>query len=120
MKNTGDAPLNISSITLAGANSADFSLQNPAACMTAPIRPGSMCSFEVGFVPSLVGPEGAFVNFADDAPNGSQVLEVVGTGGGPLAIVSPLSINFGSQPEGTTSSTAQISRLQTAGTSRSR
>ncbi len=115
VKNTGDAPLNISSITLAGANSADFSLQNPTACMTAPIAPGSMCSFEVGFVPSLVGPEGAFVNFADDAPNGSQVLEVVGTGGGPLAIVSPLSINFGSQPEGTTSSTAQIITLTNGG-----
>ena len=115
VKNTGDAPLNISSITLAGANSADFSLQNPNACMTAPIPPGSMCSFEVGFVPSLVGPEGAFVNFADDAPNGSQVLEVVGTGGGPLAIVSPLSINFGSQPEGTTSSSAQIITLTNGG-----
>ncbi len=54
VKNTGDAPLNISSVTLAGSNSADFSLQGPIACTTAPIPPGGMCSFEVGFVPSLV------------------------------------------------------------------
>ena len=115
VKNSGDAPLNIFSITLAGPNSADFSLQLPTACTTAPIPPGDMCSFEVGFVPSLVGPEGAFVNFADDAPNGSQVLEVVGIGGGPLAVVSPLSVNFGNQPEGTTSSTAQVITLTNAG-----
>jgi hypothetical protein len=115
VKNTGDAALNISSITLAGANSADFSLQNPIACMTAAIPPAGMCSFEVGFVPSLVGSEGAFVNFADDAPTGSQVLEVVGVGGGPLAVVSPLSVNFGDQPEGTISSTSQNVTLTNAG-----
>jgi trimeric autotransporter adhesin len=115
VKNTGDAPLNISSVTLAGPNSAGFSLQGPIECTTAPVPPGSMCSFEVGFVPSLVGPEGAFVNFTDDAPSGSQVLEVVGVGGGPLAVVSPLSVNFGDQPEGTISSSAQIITLTNAG-----
>jgi Abnormal spindle-like microcephaly-assoc'd, ASPM-SPD-2-Hydin/Beta-propeller repeat len=115
VKNTGDLPLNISSITLAGVNSADFSMQNPIACTSAAIPPAGMCSFEVGFVPSLVGPEGAFVNFADDAPTGSQVLEVVGVGGGPLAVVSPLSVNFGDQPEGTISSTSQTVTLTNAG-----
>jgi Abnormal spindle-like microcephaly-assoc'd, ASPM-SPD-2-Hydin len=115
VKNTGDKALNISSVTLAGPNSADFSLQVPTACTTASIPPGDMCSFEVGFVPSLVGPESAFVNFMDDAPNGSQVLEVVGIGGGPLAVVSPLSVNFGNQPEGTTSSSAQVITLTNGG-----
>jgi hypothetical protein len=115
VKNTGDAPLNISSITLTGANSADFSLQNPIACTTAPIPPAGTGSFEVGFAPLLVGPEGAFVSFADDAPTGSRVLEVVGVGGGPLSVVSPLSVNFGDQPEGTISSTAQTVTLTNAG-----
>ncbi len=98
VENTGDATLNISSITLTGANSADFSLQNPVACTSAPILPGSRCSFEIGFVPSIVGPEGAFVTLADDAPTGSQVLEAVGVGGGPLAVVTPLSVNLGTSP----------------------
>ncbi|MFZ3216832.1 MAG: choice-of-anchor D domain-containing protein [Candidatus Acidiferrales bacterium] len=115
VKNTGDAPLDISSVTLTGPNSADFSLQNPIACTDAPIAVGSTCSFEVGFVPSLVGPETAFVTFADDAPPKSQVLEAVGVGGGPLAVVSPASINFGSQPEGTVSSSAQYVTLTNAG-----
>jgi len=100
--NTGDAPLSISSITLAGPNSADFSLQGPLACTTVPIPPGDNCSFEVGFVPSLVGPEVTFVTFTDDAPPGSQVLEAVGSGAGPLAVVSPATVNFGNQPDGTT------------------
>ena len=100
--NTGDAPLSISSITLAGPNSADFSLQGPLACTTVPIPAGDNCSFEVGFVPSVVGPEATFVTFTDNSPPGSQVLEAVGSGAGPLAVVSPASLIFGSQPDGTT------------------
>ena len=78
--NTGDAPLSISTITLAGTNSADFSLQGPLACTNVPIPPGDNCSFEVGFVPSLVGPEATFVTFTDNAPPGSQALEAIGSG----------------------------------------
>jgi hypothetical protein len=100
--NTGDAPLSISSITLAGPNSADFSLQGPLACTNVPIPPGDDCSFEVGFVPSMVGPEATFVTFTDNAPPGSQALEAVGSGAGPLAVVSPITLNFGNQPDGTT------------------
>jgi hypothetical protein len=55
--NTGNAPLSISSITLAGPNSADFSLQGPLARTNVPIPLGDNCSFEVGFVPSAVGPD---------------------------------------------------------------
>jgi trimeric autotransporter adhesin len=100
--NTGDAPLSISRITLAGPNSADFSLQGPLACTTVPIPPGDNCSFELGFVPSVVGPEATFVTFTDNAPPGSQVLEAVGSGAGALAVVSPATLNFGNQPDGTT------------------
>jgi Abnormal spindle-like microcephaly-assoc'd, ASPM-SPD-2-Hydin/Beta-propeller repeat len=100
--NTGDMALSISSITLAGANSADFSLQGPLACTNVLIPPGDNCSFEVSFVPSVVGPEATFVTFTDNAPPGSQVLEAVGSGAGPLAVVSPTTLNFGNQPDGTT------------------
>jgi hypothetical protein len=114
VKNTGDAPLNISSITLAGPNSADFSLQSPIACTTMAVPPGGMCSFEVGFVPSIVGPESTLVVLADDAPTNSQVLQAVGIGEGRLATVPPMVINFGNQPEGTT--TALGVTLTSAGT----
>ena len=101
--NTGNAPLSISDITLAGTNSADFSLKDVATCLGALIPPGAMCSFEVGFIPSLVGPESTFVTFSDNADPDSQVLEAVGSGAGPLAFVSPLALNFGTQPEGSVS-----------------
>ena len=54
------------------------------------------------------------MNFADDAPSNSQVLEVVGTGGGPRAVISPLAINFGDQPVGVASAN-QVVTLTNAG-----
>ncbi|MGA7221886.1 MAG: SBBP repeat-containing protein [Candidatus Acidiferrales bacterium] len=52
VKNSGDAPLTISSVGLDGANSNDFSGENSMSCTNAPIEPGAMCSLEVTFVPS--------------------------------------------------------------------
>ncbi|MGA7221885.1 MAG: hypothetical protein WBX16_03435, partial [Candidatus Acidiferrales bacterium] len=40
----------------------------------------------------------------DNAGTGSQSLEVVGAGSGPFAAFSPLSLNFGNVPVGTTPS----------------
>ena len=90
VKNTGDAPLSISSVTLTGTNSNDFSVANSLSCTNAPIAPGSICSLEVSFVPSLVGPEGVHLTLTDNAGNGSQALEVVGAGSGPLGTFRPL------------------------------
>jgi beta-propeller repeat-containing protein/ASPM-SPD-2-Hydin domain-containing protein/HYDIN/CFA65/VesB family protein len=104
VKNTGDAPLIISSVGLNGANSSDFSVENSMSCTNAPIAPGAICSLEVTFVPSLVGPEGVFLTLTDNVGTGSQSLEVVGAGSGPLAAYSPLSLNFGNVPVGTTPS----------------
>ncbi|HEX2776144.1 MAG TPA: choice-of-anchor D domain-containing protein [Candidatus Acidoferrales bacterium] len=102
--NTGDAPLSISSIAITGPNSSDFSAINPAPCLAASINPGSFCAFEMQFVPSVVGIEGAFLSISDSAPGSPQVLALLGTGAGPLAVPSPTSINFGSVPVGTSPS----------------
>ena len=104
VKNTGDAPLIISSVGLNGANSNDFSVENSMSCTNAPIVPGGICSLEVTFVPSVVGPEGVFLTLTDNAGTGSQSLEVVGAGSGPFAAFSPLSLDFGNVPVGTTPS----------------
>jgi Beta-propeller repeat len=101
IENTGDSPLTISSVILTGANSADFSAQNSVLCTTLPVAPGGMCAFEITFVPSVVGPEGAFLTLTDNAAPGSQILEVVGVGGGPLASFTPASVNFSNVPVGT-------------------
>jgi hypothetical protein len=103
--NGGEATLTISDIRILGANSADFSLSGQSACIGTTISPGptTQCSFEVGFTPSVVGPETAVISISDNAPGSPQVLELIGAGQGPLAAVSPLSVDFGSQSVDTTS-----------------
>jgi hypothetical protein len=106
--NTGNAPLTISGISITGANSGDFSAVNPEPCLASPISVGSSCAFEMQFAPSVVGPEGAFLSVSENTlvPGNPQVLALLGTGAGPLAVPSPTSISFGSVPVGTTPSQA--------------
>ena len=113
--NTGGAPLTITDVSITGANAADFSLIGPAACTSAPIAPGKECSFEVGFVASLAGPEQAFLTFTDNGPENSQTVGLVGVGAGPFAMVAPLTVNFGNQPINTRSSTFQQVMLTNTG-----
>jgi len=102
--NGGEAPLSITSFTIIGANSRDFSLQDvpPGGC-TAPVNPGPTptCTFEVGFTPSVAGPETAVVSFTDNAPGSPQALELEGVGEGLLA--TPGNLNFGNVPVGNVS-----------------
>lgn len=108
--NGGEAALTISDIRILGPDSGDFSLSGQGPCIGPAISPGPtpQCSFEIGFTPSVVGPETAVVSVADDAPGSPQVLELVGVGQGPLAAVSPPSLDFGNQPENTTSTQQTI------------
>jgi hypothetical protein len=111
--NTGDAPLSISSIGITGPNSADFSAVNTSACLASAISPGAFCSFEMQFAPSVVGLEGATLSVTDGAPGSPQVLAIFGTGAGPLAAPSPLSVNFGNVPVGTSSPSQEITLMNT-------
>jgi hypothetical protein len=111
--NGGEAPLTISSFQITGPNSQDFSLIGPAACKGQTIPTAGQCSFEVGFVPSTTGPEEAVVSFTDNAPGNPQVLELIGAGQSAFALLSTSSINFGSQPENTTSLSVPITITNT-------
>ena len=101
--NSGNSPLNVGSLGITGINSGDFSLTSSEPCFTAAIAPGVTCSFEIGFSPSVGGPEQAFLTLEDDAPGNPQSLELKGIGNGPLAVVTPSSMSFGSQPVNSTS-----------------
>src|SRR3984885_12865301 len=111
--NTGDAPLSISSIGITGPNSVDFSAVNTSACLASAISPGASCSFEVQFLPSVVGLEGAALSVTDGAPGSPQVLALFGIGAGPLAVPSPLSVNFGNAPAGTSSPSQEVTLMNT-------
>lgn len=106
--NTGDSPLSLSFIGVTGINSGDFSAIDTSACLASPISPGTFCSFEMQFAPSVVGIEGAALSISSNAPGSPQVLALFGIGSGPLAVPSPLNVNFGNVPSGTTSSSQEI------------
>ena len=99
---TGNAPLTISGLSIVGPNSGDFLFTDIGNCNGATLSPGQLCSFEIGFTPSIVGPEEAFVSVTDNAPGSPHLLAAVGVGDGPLFVASPLALAFGSAPEGTT------------------
>jgi hypothetical protein len=101
--NGGEANLAISGIAVAGVNAADFSVIGGAACIGPAIGSTSMCSFEVGFTPSTSSPEVATVTVSDNAPGSPQVLELVAAGEPSVATISPTALDFGNQPENSTS-----------------
>ncbi len=109
--NTGSAPLNLSGIAVTGPNNTSFSLVGTDPCIGTSLPPRGACTFEVAFIPSIVGPEEAFVAIDDDAPGSPQVLSVVGVGSGPLAVPSLSNLTFANQPQGSTSSAQTVSVL---------
>jgi hypothetical protein len=109
--NTGDAPLNVSTIAVSGPDSSSFSLVGSDSCIGTALPPRATCSFEVNFSPTAVGPAAAFVTVTDNAPGSPQVLAVLGLGSGALAVPSTTSISFGNQPLGSTSGAQAITIL---------
>jgi len=109
LANNGDANLNINAngITIAGANSADFSQTNN--CLSnSLIAPGANCGFAVTFTPAIVGTETATLEVADDAVGTPQTLTLIGTGSSGEVSLSQSSLTFGNVPEGTTASSSTI------------
>lgn len=77
LTNTGDQTLAIGSISITGANAADFSQTNTCA---AALPPNANCSISLSFVPTIAGGEGATLNVSDNAPGSPQTAALTGTG----------------------------------------
>ena len=106
LMNTGEATLNITSITIAGPHSSDFSIVGDASCVPRSLGVGGVCSFGVQFTPSVTGYETAVVSVADNAPGSPQEFELLGSGPGLAAL--PIAVNFPPQQENTASDAQQI------------
>lgn len=116
--NGGEQTLTVSDIEVLGPNASDFTVQTGPGCIQVPIAPfvpGStpQCSMEIGFAPSIGGPEQAFLEVTDDAPGSPQLLELKGTGEAPHAQVLPANLSFGDQPLNTVSPTQAIAITNT-------
>lgn len=116
IRNSGDGVLTISSVTLSQAGS-DFSLQpaNPCEGMTIQAGSTSLCSFAVSYTPSSAQTEGATIFVADDAPGGTQELQVAGISGVAQASVSPGILSFGNTAIGMESGPQYVTVLNAGG-----
>ena len=97
--NVGQVALTITSITLGGTNSKDFTITSNT-CSTS-LAVGAKCTMTVTFTPAAVGKRTATITIIDDACGSPHVLSL--SGNGTEITMSPSPVNFGTQTVGTTS-----------------
>ena len=83
LTNTGDRPLTISDVSVAGDDGHAFSIMSNS-CLGAPIQPGATCELGLRLTPSAAGPLGALLTLTDDSTAaGSTSASLSGTGLNP-------------------------------------
>jgi hypothetical protein len=106
LTNSGNAPLNISAISLGGSNPADFSAPS-SNCTAAPIAPAASCIATESFTPLVAGFRQAALIFADNAAGSPQSITLNGTEtsptSGPALTFLPTTVNFPALSQGSTS-----------------
>jgi sugar lactone lactonase YvrE len=97
-----------SSLTLAGANSADFAIAGNTC--PASLTNGASCSVTLTFTPTATSARSATMVLADSAGNSPQSVSLSGTGTGVPGTLSflPASLSFGSVPVGTNSAPQSV------------
>ncbi len=96
LRNMSSEGIAIASITDTG----DFSQTNDCA---GTVPAAGTCKFVVTFTPTAVGSRSGSISIADSALGSPHVINLGGTGVGPLVTVSPLSLQFGSTAVGAAS-----------------
>jgi 6-phosphogluconolactonase (cycloisomerase 2 family) len=109
LTSSGNAPLNISSIALGGANPTDFAQTNTCQSPAA-LNPGSTCSVSITFTPTAAGTRQAMLLVSDNAPGTPQSAALSGTGLTSTSGVTltPNSLSFPATTQGTSSSSQTI------------
>ncbi|MFZ0200648.1 MAG: choice-of-anchor D domain-containing protein [Candidatus Sulfotelmatobacter sp.] len=110
LTNTGNATMNLGTIQVTG----DFSQVNNC---TATLAANASCTINVTFTPTASGTRSGALSVSDDAQGTPQTVNLTGTGSSaatPIAVVSPASLSFSSQPL-TTSSASQAVTLSNPG-----
>ncbi len=107
LSNTGNAPLTITGIALAGANPGDYAQTNTCG---ATLAAGKNCSISVTFTPTTPGSRGASLSITDNASGSPQTISLSGTGIAqtPRALLSPATLSFPATTSGTVSATQAV------------
>jgi hypothetical protein len=111
---TGNADLNISSVTIGGTNPGDFAKSADTCTMLDP-APNGTCTVSVTFTPTAAGNRSATLIFTDNASDSPQSVPLTGTGTAPVASVSA-PLTFSGQALGTTSASQAVTLSNTTGT----
>jgi hypothetical protein len=98
MTNVGVGPLQITGVSVKGANASDFSQTNNC---PASLAQGASCTINVTFAPTSGGTRSATINVGDSGAPRLQGVTLKGTG--TFAGLSPTSVSFGNQGVGTSS-----------------
>jgi hypothetical protein len=110
LTNTGNATLNITSVTIAGTNSGDFAETNNCG---ATVAAGASCTLSVTFTPTMVGSETGTLTITDNGSPTTQTVSLTGTGTAPVVSLSPTSLTFPAQLLGTSSSAQSVTLSNT-------
>jgi hypothetical protein len=79
LTNTGNAPLQITGVTIGGANAAEFRLASGNTCVVGTMAVGATCRLEVAFQPQSSGTKTATVTVAHNATGGATAVNVTGS-----------------------------------------
>ena len=103
LDNPGTASLTITSLSLGGANAADFALAPPPT-LPAVVAPGDALTVTVAFTPSAHGARAAQLVAASDAfGTASLTIPLTGRGIGAHVVLTPDTLDFGSTNVGSAS-----------------
>ncbi len=114
--NTGSSAIALSSLSLAGLNTADFAQTSNCA---AALQPQATCTATVSFTPMAAGSRTAYLVVSSNAPNSPQPILLTGTAtaSAPTISLSPTSLNFASEAVGVTSSPQGVTLTNTGNAS---
>jgi thiol-disulfide isomerase/thioredoxin/cytochrome c553 len=111
LTNSGNAALNIGTISISGAAAGDFALAGGSCANGASIAAGASCTVQASFTPTAAGARAASLNITHNATGGSSVVALSGTGNAtPQATIalSSNSVDFGQLLTGTPSAVSTI------------
>jgi hypothetical protein len=91
--NTGNEDLHLAAPTLGGTNPAEFTISDT--CQTSsPLPPNAQCTITVTFVPSVQLAVDAVLQIGSDANNGTQTVDLHGTGTASAVVFAPGPVAF--------------------------
>lgn len=92
--NTGDAPMTVGNVSLAGPNPGQFDLLDDS-CSAATLAPNASCDVTVQYSPDAVGSHSAELRIPSNATGSPHLVALTGTGAGATVTLSPTSHAFG-------------------------